>query len=412
MTDMIEHKALTGEPAAALADFARIFEAFRQTNDERLAALEAKKSPDVLVEERLARIDAALDEAQRRSDALAIKARRPSLEAKGVTETGAAEHKAAFDAYLRGGDTTGLRALEAKALSAGSGPDGGFLVPVPAEREILQRMTGGSPMRALATVRETSTATYKKAYSTTGPAAGWAAETAARPQTNSPVLADLTFPTMELYAMPSATQTVLDDAAVDLETWLGGEIETVFAEQESAAFATGDGITRPQGFLTPNKVANASWSWGNIGFNVTGAAGAFPNANASDVLVDLIYSLKAGYRQNAAFAMTRRTQAVIRKLKMTTGEYLWQPPATAGSPATLMNFPLVEMEDMPDIAANSFSIAFADFRRAYLIVDRTGIRVLRDPFSAKPYVLFYVTKRVGGGVQDFEAIKLLKFGTS
>lgn len=412
MTDMIEHKALTGEPAAALADFARIFEAFRQTNDERLAALEAKKSPDVLVEERLARIDAALDEAQRRSDALAIKARRPSLEAKGVTETGAAEHKAAFDAYLRGGDTTGLRALEAKALSAGSGPDGGFLVPVPAEREILQRMTGGSPMRALATVRETSTATYKKAYSTTGPAAGWAAETAARPQTNSPVLADLTFPTMELYAMPSATQTVLDDAAVDLETWLGGEIETVFAEQESAAFATGDGITRPQGFLTPNKVANASWSWGNIGFNVTGAAGAFPNANASDVLVDLIYSLKAGYRQNAAFAMTRRTQAVIRKLKMTTGEYLWQPPATAGSPATLMNFPLVEMEDMPDIAANSFSIAFADFRRAYLIVDRTGIRVLRDPYSAKPYVLFYVTKRVGGGVQDFEAIKLLKFGTS
>ncbi len=412
MTDMIEHKALTGEPAAALADFSRIFEAFRQTNDERLAALEAKKSPDVLVEERLARIDAALDEAQRRTDALTIKARRPSLEAKGTVDVGTTEHKAAFDAYLRGGDTTGLRALEAKALSAGSGPDGGFLVPIPAEREILQRMTGGSPMRALATVRETSTATYKKAYSTTGPAAGWAAETAARPQTNSPVLADLSFPTMELYAMPSATQTVLDDAAVDLETWLGGEIETVFAEQESAAFATGDGVTRPQGFLTPNKVANASWSWGNVGFNVTGLAGGFPAANASDVLVDLIYSLKAGYRQNASFAMTRRTQAAIRKLKATTGEYLWQPPATAGSPATLMNFPLVEMEDMPEIAANSFSIAFADFKRAYLIVDRTGIRVLRDPYSAKPYVLFYVTKRVGGGVQDFDAIKLLRFGTA
>jgi HK97 family phage major capsid protein len=412
MTDMIEHKALTGDPAAALADFARTFEAFRQANDERLASLEAKKSPDVLVEERLARIDAALDEAQRRNDALMLKARRPALEAKAATDPSASEHKAAFDAYMRGGDTTGLRALEAKALSAGSGPDGGFLVPVPAEREILQRMTGGSPMRALASVRETSTATYKKAYSTTGPAAGWAAETAARPQTNSPVLADLTFPTMELYAMPSATQTVLDDAAVDLETWLAGEIETVFAEQESAAFVSGDGTTRPQGFLTPNKVANASWSWGNIGFNVTGAAGAFPTSNASDVLVDLIYSLKAGYRQNAAFAMTRRTQSVIRKLKMTTGEYLWQPPTTAGAPATLMNFPLVEMEEMPEIAANSFAIAFADFRRAYLIVDRTGIRVLRDPYSAKPYVLFYVTKRVGGGVQDFEAIKLLRFGTS
>jgi HK97 family phage major capsid protein len=166
------------------------------------------------------------------------------------------------------------------------------------------------------------------------------------------------------------------------------------------------------------KVAQATWSWGKLGYVVTGAAGALPAANAttgagpSDPLIDLIYALKRGYRQNGTFVMNRKTQSLIRKLKANTGEYLWQPPAVAGQGATLMNFPLVEAEDMPDIAADSTPIAFGDFRRGYLVVDRLGVRVLRDPYSAKPYVLFYTTKRVGGGVQDFDAIKLLKFGTA
>jgi HK97 family phage major capsid protein len=399
---------------AAFDEMHRAAGAFRHTQDEALAELQLRGAVDPLLEDRLARIDRELDEQKRRVDRYTLARQRPPL--AGAEEEKSdpllREHKAAFSLYMRSGEAAGLKALEAKALSAGSGPDGGFLVPPPAERELLRRMSTMSPIRALASVREISTAAYKKAFSTTGPAAGWVAETAARPQTNSQILAELNFPAMELYAMPSATQTLLDDAAVDIEQWIAEEIDTVFAEQEATAFVNGDGVNKPTGFMTATKAAQATWSWGRLGYIVTGAAGAFAAANASDALIDLIYALKPGYRQNSTFLMTRRTQAAIRKLKASTGEYLWQPPASVGQPATLMNFPVAEAEDMPEIAADSFSVALGDFRRGYLIVDRLGVRVLRDPYSAKPYVLFYTTKRVGGGIQDFDAIKLLKFGTA
>jgi HK97 family phage major capsid protein len=305
-----------------------------------------------------------------------------------------------------------LKQLEGKALSSGSGPDGGFLVPVPSERELLRRLAMISPIRGLATVREISGNQLKKAFSTTGPVAGWAGETLARPQTNSQILADMTFPAMELYAMPSATQTLLDDGAIDIEQWVADEVETVFAEKEGQAFITGDGIDKPKGILGYTNVANSSWTWGNMGYLATGVAGAFATANPSDILINLAYAVKGGYRQNGTFVMNRETQATIRRFKDTQGNYIWQPPASIGATASLMNFPVVEAEDMPAMAANSFSIAFGDFRRGYLVVDRMGVRILRDPYSAKPYVLFYTTKRVGGGVQDFDAIKLLKFGVS
>ena len=212
--------------------------------------------------------------------------------------------------------------------------------------------------------------------------------------------------------MPAATATLLEDSAVNIDEWLAGEVDQVFAEQEGLAFVSGDGVNKPKGFLSYTNVAQASWSWGNIGTIASGAAGAFPASNPSDVLIDLVYALKAGYRQNGVFVMNRKTQAEVRKFKDSAGNYLWQPPVQANGHATLMTFPLIEAEDMPNIAANSYSVAFGDFRRGYLIVDRQGVRVLRDPFSAKPYVLFYTTKRVGGGVQDFDAIKLLKFAAS
>ncbi|MBA4270142.1 MAG: phage major capsid protein, partial [Methylobacterium sp.] len=261
----------------------------------------------------------------------------------------------------------------------------------------------------LATVRTISSGTYKKAFSTTGPASGWVGETAARPQTSSPTLAELSFPAMELYAMPAATQTLLDDAIVNIDQWIAEEVESAFAEQEGAAFVSGDGIDKPKGFLAYPMVAEASWNWGSIGVLNTGVAGAFATANPSDILVDLVYALKAGYRQNASFVMNRKTQGAVRKFKDSTGQYLWQPPASIGAPATLMGFPLVEAETMPDMANNAIALAFGDFRRGYLVVDRAGVRILRDPYSAKPYVLFYTTKRVGGGVQDFAAIKGLRF---
>jgi HK97 family phage major capsid protein len=246
----------------------------------------------------------------------------------------------------------------------------------------------------------------------TGPAVGWVGETAARPETASPTLDSLSFPAMELYAMPAATATLLEDSAVNIDEWLASEVEQAFAVQEGTAFVTGDGTNKPKGFLTYPTVAQASWSWGNIGYIASGAAGAFPATNPSDVLVDLIYAVKAGYRQSGVFVMNRKTQSVIRKFKDSGGNYLWQPPAVAGERASLMTFPVIEAEDMPDIAANSLSVAFGDFGRGYLVVDRSGVRVLRDPYSAKPYVLFYTTKRVGGGVQDFDAFKLLKMAAS
>ena len=403
---------LPGEALVTHGELMRLFEAFKEANDERVAVLE-KRGGDVIAEDKVARINAVLDAQQRRLDELTLKAARPSFGAQRAGEThDRREHKAAFDAYMRSGESAGLRALEVKAMSVGSNPDGGYLVPPEIETEIGQRLTAISPIRGIAGVREVSANVYKKPFMTAGPAVGWVGETDARTQTSSPTLDELSFPAMELYAMPAATATLLDDAAVNIDQWLAAEIETSFAEQEGTAFVTGDGSNKPTGFLAYTTVANASWSWGNLGYIATGAAGDFAASNPSDNLVDLIYAVKAGYRQNGTLGTNRKTQATVRKFKDTTGAYLWQPPAQAGGRASLMTFPVVEAEDMPDVAANSLSVAFGDFRRGYLIVDRAGVRVLRDPFTAKPYVLFYTTKRVGGGVQDFDAIKLLKFAAS
>jgi len=365
----------------------------------------------VLLEEKLARINAAIDSQARRLDDITLKAARPALGAERV-RSGAPEHKAAFEAYVRSGETMNLRALEVKAMSIGSNPDGGYLVPPEIEHAIGERLTAISPIRGIAGQRTISASVYKKPFMTAGPAVGWVGETDTRPQTNSPVLDELSFPAMELFAQPAATASLLEDSVVNIEQWIAQEVEQVFAQQEGAAFVSGDGNNKPKGFLSYTTVAQSSWTWGNVGYVATGAAGAFPSTDASDVLIDLVYAVKAGYRQNAAFVMNRKTQSAIRKLKDSTDNYIWQPPAVANGKATLMTFSVVEAEDMPDIGANSLSVAFGDFSRGYLIVDRAGVSVLRDPFSAKPYVLFYTTKRVGGGVQDFDAFKLLKFAAS
>ncbi|HEY8565718.1 MAG TPA: phage major capsid protein [Beijerinckiaceae bacterium] len=417
MQPVIETKALdTRAYGGPDDDLARAFEAYRETNDQRLAEIEARRA-DALTEEKLTRIDAHLDEQKRRIDRLALDARRPALagaDIRGDTDPGTQAHKSAFDAYLRTGEAGGLKGLEGKALSlkalsAGAGPDGGYLVPSQVEQEVLRRLSHASPIRAIAAVRTVSGGLYKRAYATAGTAAGWVGETGNRVQSAGPTLAELAFPAMELYTMPAATQTLLDDAIVDLDRFIADEVETAFAEQEGAAFVNGDGINKPKGFLAAETVAESGWSWGRLGFIGTGASGGFAADDPSDTLIELIHALKAGYRQNASFVMNRKVQSLIRRFKTADGQYLWLPPASAGAPATLMGFPLIEAEDMPDPAAGSLSVAFGDFHRGYLVVDRAGIRVLRDPFSAKPYVLFYTTKRVGGGVQDFGAIKLLKF---
>jgi HK97 family phage major capsid protein len=389
--------------AASYDDVLNAFDAFKEANDERLVQIEKRMSADVITSEKVDRINKAVDE-------LTLKARRPSMAGAAVNEP--SEHKKAFDSYIRKGESQGLFDIEHKAMSIASNPDGGYLVPGETEAEIGRLLSKASPIRAIADVRLVSSGVYKKPFATTGAATGWVGETAARPQTNSPTLAELQFPAMELYAMPAATQALLDDSVVNLDEWIAREVETVFAEQETDAFINGDGVTKPKGFLAYTKVAQSAWTWGNTGYIVSGTAGAFAASNPSDKLVDLIYALKAGYRQNARWVLNRATQAAIRKFKDAQGNYLWQPAATPDGSAMLLTFPVVESEYMPDIAADSHALAFGDFKRGYLVVDRVGVRVLRDPYSNKPYVMFYTTKRVGGGIQDFDAIKTLKFGTT
>jgi len=399
-TSGLENKAGTVE--GMFGEFMQAFEEFKRTNNTRLGELEKRGSADVVTEDKVERLNQALDNAKAAIDRASLERARPRLES-GRLDAGD-EYKDAFAAYVKRG--------EEKALRVGSNPDGGYLVPVETDTEITRLMAALSPIRSIASVRQVSGNVYKKPVTKTGPEAGWVAETGTREEGDNQVIDLLSFPTAELYAMPAATSVFLDDAAVDVGQWIADEVNAAFAQQEGIAFVSGDGTNKPKGFLAETTIAEASWEWGKLGYVASGASGALPSSDPSDVLIDLVYSLKAGYRQNASWIMNRKTQSVLRKLKDDGGNYLWQPAATADGKATLMGFDLVEAEAMPDIAANSLSIAFGDFKRGYLIVDRQGVNVLRDPYSAKPYVLFYTTKRVGGGVQDYDAIKLMKFAAS
>jgi HK97 family phage major capsid protein len=410
----LENKAAS--PAApevkqAFDDFLASFEAFKAANDERLKQLETR-STDPVTEDKVARIDKALVEQKKALDELTLSAARPAFAPERKDAPADREKKAAFERYMRKGDAAGLDALEVKAMGAGTNADGGYTVPLEIEQTIDGVLKKASPMRAISAVRQIGASVYRKPIATAGAAAGWVAETGARAQTETPTLSVIDFPAMELYAMPAATQTLLDDSQVDLETWLADEVQAVFAEQEGAAFVSGNGTTQPKGFLAETAVANASWAWGKLGYIATGAAGAFPASTPADILINLAYTPKQAYRTNGTWVMNRTTESAIRKFKDTNGNYIWQPGAAAGQPPTLLGYPVAEADDMPDIAADAFAIAFGDFSRGYLVVDRVGINVLRDPYSAKPYVLFYTTKRVGGGVQNYEAIKLLKFSAN
>ncbi len=393
---------------SVLDEMMRTLAAFREANDERLAEIEQKLNADAVSVDKVERINAALTEQKAALDRMALDMRRPH---GGEALKPRTERGDGFQSYMRKGDVSRLEVKEDR-LSEGTLTEGGYLVPVETEKRIDSLLASISPIRSLASVRQIAGQSLRLPIGRNGFASGWTAETGVRAETDVPDLTLVEFPAMELYAMPAATQSLLDDALVDVEEWVAGEVQYAFAAQESAAFVNGDGTNKPRGFLNYPKVADASWSWGNIGFVLSGGAGAFAASNPADALIALAYAPRQTYRQNASWVMNRATEAAVRKLKDTQGSYLWQPAVSAGQPATLLGYPVVEAEDMPDIAANAFSIGFGDFRRGYLIADRQGIRVLRDPYSNKPYVMFYTTKRVGGGVANFEAIKLMKFAAS
>lgn len=368
-------------------DFAATFAAFRDANDERLAEIEKKSSADPLLE-------AKVDRLNKRLETLSISLSQPGV-ATSQTET-----KTAWSRFIRTGDEAAL--LEAKSLSSTDG-DGGYVAPIETENMIDRVLEEASPIRRIATVRKIGTGLFRKPVSTSQAAAGWAGESDARPETTAPTLKLLDFPAGELYAMPAATQALLDDSVADVDAWLAEEVRDVFAAQETAAFVSGNGSNKPKGFLSYQGGADA------LQEIATGASGDFVAGDQYDTLMALTYALKSRYRPGSSFVMNRRTLSTIRTIKDADGNYVWTPGQEAGNPSTLLGYPVIEAEDMPDIAAGSTAVAFGDFRRGYLIADRQGVRVLRDPYSAKSYVLFYTTKRVGGGVQDKDAIALMKF---
>lgn len=332
---------------------------------------------------------------------------RPALEGtKGMVHSVAAQEFVAK--YLRRGDHTGI---ELKSFSGASGPEGGFAVPQEIDTLIGSTLRDISPIRAIATVVQTGSAGYRKLVTDGGTPSGWVSETATRPETDTPNFNEIAPPTGELYANPAASQAMLDDAAFDVETWLADEIAREFAQAEGAAFVSGSGINQPRGFLNApvTNEDDEARAFGTLQYVPSGSSGSFAS---EDVLVDLVHALRPAYRQGATFVMNSATLAHIRKFKTADGAFLWQPSLASGQPNTLLGYPVVEAEDMPDIAADSLSIAFGNFRAGYLIAERSATNILRDPFTNKPFVHFYATKRVGGQVMNSEAIKLMQFSAS
>jgi len=336
---------------------------------------------------------------------------RPALSAHADVE---APHMKAFDAYVRSGDDDGLRGLvlEGKALNTAVAADGGYLVDPQTADRIRSMLVSTSSIRAIANVVNVDAVSFDVLIDRSEVGSGWATETGAQAETSTPIIERISIRLHELSAMPKASQRLLDDSAFDVEGWMAGKIATRFIRAESAAFVNGDGIDKPKGFLLPAKVPNATWTWGSLGYVPSGAAADFPTTNAVDSIVNLIYALGADYRANATFVMNSKTAGAVRKMKDADGRFMWSDGLAAAEPARLMGYSVLVCEDMPDIAANAHAIAFGDFTAGYTIAERPDVRVLRDPFSAKPHVLFYATKRVGGDVSDFAAIKLLKFAVS
>lgn len=342
-----------------------------------------------------------VNEVKARLDKVARAATRPVM---GGAAPAAPEVKSFVDGYLRLG-----RETEVKSINGATPADGGFAVPRQIDAAISSVLAKLSPIRSIAQVVQTGSTGYRKLIATSGFASGWVSETGARPETSTPQFAEIAPPSGDLYANPAASQVMLDDNGFNLETWLANEVANEFARAEGVAFIRGTGINQPEGFLTGAKATteDSVRAFGTMQYLGTGSATGL-GTSLDTKLIDLIHSLRAGHRQGAVFVMNSTTLASVRKLKTADGAFVWQPGLAEGQPNRLFGYPVVEAEDMPDVAGGAFPIAFGNFRNGYLIAERSATRVLRDPFTNKPFVHFYTTKRIGGKVLDSNAIKLLK----
>ncbi len=370
------------------------WEQLKVQTDAKLSQIERKGAADPVTLSQIEKLNNNIDKLQ-------ATVHRPMSETKSSNSVGNNEYKKAFCNYLRKGTDYGLSNLEVKYLSAGKDTDGGYLVTPQMSDEIIKSVVDISPMRQICKVTMISGDALEVIEDTEEAFAGWTSETEGRSETATPQIGKRVIPVHELYAQPKATQKLVDDASIDIEKWLSEKVVDVFSRKENAAFISGDGEGKPRGILS----YEAGKEWGKIEQVLSGENGSI----TAEGIINLYYSLKEIYAVKGKFLMSRAAVQAVRMLKDTTnGKYLWQPSLTAGTPDTLLGAEVLQSADMPNVSNGALAIAFGDFSSAYQIVDRQGIRVLRDPFTEKPFVKFYTTKRVGGDIVNFEALKLLK----
>lgn len=389
------------------------FEQFKTANDQRIEKVEKGLATGDF--------DAKMDKIFKdMSDSKAIiadlekKLNRPALGADGKPVDEQAElHRKSFDGFIRKGQDFD-RTIEQKAMSIGSGTDGGYAVPKVIDSKIEALAVNISPIRSLATVQQISTSDYHKLLNLRGTTSGWVGETQTRTNTNTPQFADIAPPMGELYAQPAVSQQMLDDVFFDAETWLAGEIATEFSRAEGAAHVAGSGVNQPKGFASYTTAAtgDATRAFGTVEHVATGVSGAFKTltstVNPVDDLYLLVSKMKALYRTGASWVTNKQVLFTVMAFKDYQGRYVFSPTTAPGMSDTILGYPVTEAEDVAAMAANSLSMWFANWKQFYLIVDRVGTRVIRDPFTSKPNVLFYTTKRSGGSCLNTEAGKVLK----
>ncbi len=381
------------------------FEEFQAKNDKRIDAIESEKGKLAGEVETLNGKLSELDELKSALEAELAAVKRPG---GGPASKDVTEHKSAFELFVRKGKDDGLAELEQKAMQIGSDPDGGYAVPEELDRNIISALRNEVVMRQECNVVSVGTPNYKRLVNMGGTGSGWVGETEKRPETATPKLGPIEPVWGEIYGNPGATQTMLDDAFFNVEQFITGELAIEFAEQEEAAFTNGDGSKKPKGLLAygSEDKADKDRDWGKLQHLLLKK----PTELTADEVMQLIYTLRKPYRNGAKFMMNNTTLFKVRTLKDSQGNYLWQPGLQLGQPSALLGYGIAENEQFSDMAAGAVPLAFGNFKRCYTILDRIGVRMLRDPYTNKPFVHFYTTKRVGSMLVDSNAVKLLKAG--
>ncbi|QXO71669.1 phage major capsid protein [Morganella morganii] len=379
------------------------FEEFQKKNDKRIDAIESEKGKLAESVDTLNGKLSELDELKSSLEAELAAVKRPG---GGVANKDVAEHKSAFGLFVRKGKDDGLAELEQKAMQIGSDPDGGYAVPEELDRNIISALRDEVVMRQECNVVPVGTPSYKRLVNKGGTSSGWVGETDARPETNTSKIGIVEPVWGEIYGNPAATQTMLDDAFFNVEQFITDELTIEFAEQEEAAFTNGDGSKKPKGLLAygSDDKGDKDREWGKLQHLLLKK----PDELTADEVMQLVYTLRKPYRNGAKFMMNNSTLFKVRTLKDSQGNYLWQPGLQLGQPSALLGYGIAENEQFADMAAGAAPLAFGNFKRCYTILDRIGIRMLRDPYTNKPFVHFYTTKRVGSMMVDSNAVKLLK----